>query len=365
MTTSQDWWPADYGHYGPLFIRMAWHSAGTYRVADGRGGAGGGSSASRRSTAGPTTSTSTRRAACSGRSSRSTAASISWADLMVLAGNVAMETWASRPSASPAAARTTGSPEDVYWGPEADMLGDERYTATAAGEPARRGADGPDLRQPGGPERQSRSAGRGDDIRETFGRMAMNDEETVALIAGGHTFGKTHGAGKPASASAPSPKPRPIEQQGLGWKNSCGTGNAGDTITSGLEGAWTRDADPWTTVLRQPVRLRVGADQEPGRRQAVEAEGRRRRRHVPDAHDPASSHAPMMFTTDLALKFDPAYREISQALPREPGGVRRRLRQGLVQADPPRHGPARALSRPEVPDEVLIWQDPVPAVDHR
>ena len=185
------------------------------------------------------------------------------------------------------------------------------------------------------------------DIRETFGRMAMNDEETVALIAGGHTFGKAHGAHDPSKCVGPEPAAAGVEEQGLGWKNKCGKGNGGDTITSGLEGAWTVEPDRVDhAVPRQPVRLRVGADEEPGRRDPVDPRERRRAPNlVPDAHDPAKRHAPIMFTTDLALKIDPAYRQDREALPREPGGVRARVREGLVQADPPRHGPARALPR--------------------
>jgi catalase-peroxidase len=310
MTDSQDWWPADWGHYGPLFIRMAWHSAGTYRIADGRGGAGTATSASRRSTAGPTTSTSTRRAACCGRSSRSTARKISWADLMILAGNVALESMGFKTFGFAGGREDIWEPEeDIYWGSEAEWLGDQqRYTRRPrAGEPAGRRADGPDLREPRRPQRQARPAGLGRDIRETFARMAMDDEETVALVAGGHTFGKAHGAGRPRSWWARA-RSRRHREQGLGWKKRLRQRQGRATPPPAASKA--PGPQPDTTWDNGYFDMLFGYEwelvQEPGRRPPVGGQG------CAGAHDPrrarpVEKHQPMMTTADLSLRFDPAY----------------------------------------------------------
>ncbi len=282
LTTSQDWWPADFGHYGPFMIRMAWHSAGTYRISDGRGGAGAGQQRFAPLNSWPDNGNLDKARRLLWPVKQKYGQSLSWADLMVLTGNVALESMGFETFGFAGGREDVWEPdEDVYWGPETDVARRRAlHRRPRARGAARRRPDGPDLRQPGGPERQPGPARRGRDIRETFRRMAMNDEETVALIAGGHTFGKTHGAADPDEYVGPEPEGAPLEEQGLGWSNSYGTGKGADAITSGLEVTWTTTpTQVGQQLLREPVRLRVGADQEPGRRAPVAAEGRRRRGH--------------------------------------------------------------------------------------
>jgi catalase-peroxidase len=341
MHDSQDWWPADWGHYGPLFIRMAWHSAGTYRVATAAAAPGGGQQRFEPLNSWPDNANLDKARRLLWPVKQKYGRSISWADLMVLAGTVAMEDMGFKTFGFAGGREDDWEPGPRLLGPGGRMLG--RSASDADGKlqnPLAATQMGLIYVNPEGPGGNPDPLAAAEQHPRAFGRMAMNDEETVALIAGGHTFGKTHGAASPASAWAPSPPPRRIEQQGLGWANSCGKGNAEDTITSGLEGAWTADADAVVhAVSVQPVQLRVGADQKPRRRHQWTAEGRRPRRTVPDAHVKGQPRADDVHD-GLALKADPAYRQDLQALPRQPGGVRARLRQGLVQAHAPRHGPA-------------------------
>ncbi len=354
MTDSQDWWPADYGHYGPLFIRMAWHSAGTYRIGDGRGGAGSGQQRFAPLNSWPDNVNLDKARRLLWPIKQKYGSKISWADLMILAGNVALESMGFKTFGFGGGREDVWEPEeDIYWGPEGTWLGDERYSGDR--EPrqsARRRADGPDLRQPGRAERQPRSARRGHghprDVR------AHGDERRGD---GGADRRRPHLRQDPRRRrrrrwSGRSRKRAAIEEQGLGWKNSFGTGKGGDAITSGLEGTWTTTPTKWEQrLLRQPVRLRVGADEEPGRRASSGSRRTARRRHrARRARSVASAHAPTMLTTDLALRFDPAYEQISRRFHEHPDAVRRRLRPGLVQADPPRHGAAsRAISARRCP----------------
>ena len=349
MTTSQDWWPADYGHYGPLFIRMAWHSAGTYRISDGRGGAGAGMQRFAPLNSWPDNANLDKARRLLWPVKQKYGRKISWADLMVLAGNCALESMGFKTFGFGGGREDVWEPdEDVDWGTENTWLGDERYSGDRElANPLAAVQMGLIYVNPEGPNGNPSALAAARDIRETFRRMAMNDEETVALIAGGHTFGKTHGAADPNSTSAPSPRPRRSQEMGLGWKNSFGTGSGDDTITSGLEGAWTpTPTDLGQQLLRDPVRLRLGPDEEPGRRVAVGPDGPRRggRRAGParpvEAARPGDAHHRPRAADGPDLRADLA------ALPRAPGGVRRRLRPGVVQADPPRHGADRALPRP-------------------
>ncbi|MDZ7734188.1 MAG: peroxidase family protein [Acidimicrobiia bacterium] len=281
MTTSQDWWPADYGHYGPLFIRMAWHAAGTYRITDGRGGGGQGAQRFAPLNSWPDNANLDKARRLLWPIKQKYGSKISWADLIdPTPATCALESMGFETFGFGFGREDVWEPEeDVYWGPEDEWLGDERYSGDRElANPLGAVQMGLIYVNPEGPNGKPDPVAAAHDIRETFARMAMNDEETVALIAGGHTFGKCHGAGDP-DLVGPEPEGRPVEEQGLGWKNSYGTGKGDDTITSGLEGAWTNDADAvGQRLLRQPLRLRVGADQEPRRREAVDAEGRRRRR---------------------------------------------------------------------------------------
>ena len=282
MTDSQEWWPADFGHYGPLFIRMAWHSAGTYRIGDGRGGAGSGQQRFAPLNSWPDNVNLDKARRLLWPIKQKYGRKISWADLMILAGNVAWSRWASRPSVLAAGARTSGSPKRTsYWGPEGTWLADERYSGDRDLEnPLGAVQMGLIYVNPEGPNGKPDPLAAARDIRETFARMAMNDEETVALIAGGHTFGKTHGAAVPAQYVGPEPEGAAIEEQGLGWKNKFGKGNGADTIGSGLEVTWTTTPDQVEQqLLRQPVQLRMGTDQEPGRCASVDTEEWRRQRY--------------------------------------------------------------------------------------
>jgi catalase-peroxidase len=366
MTTSQDWWPADYGHYGPFFIRMAWHSAGTYRVADGRGGAGGGQQRFEPLNSWPDNANLDKARRLLWPIKQKYGRKISWADLMVLTGNVALESMGFKTFGFAGGREDDWEPDMVYWGPESEWLGDERYTGDRELEnPLAAVQMGLIYVNPEGPNGNPDPLAAAKDIRETFGRMAMNDEETVALIAGGHTFGKAHGAANPADCVGPEPAAAGIEQQGLGWENKCGSGNAGDTITSGLEGAWTVTPVTWSINYLQNLftydwvqtKSPAGAIQWiPDNESAANL--------VPDAHDPSKRHAPVMLTTDLSLKFDPSYREISKRFLENPEEFELAFAKAWFKLTHRDMGPRARYVGAEVPAEVLLWQDPVPAVDH-
>ena len=348
MTDSQDWWPADFGHYGPLFIRMAWHSAGTYRTGDGRGGGGRGQQRFAPLNSWPDNVSLDKARRLLWPIKQKYGRKISWADLMILAGNVALETMGFKTFGFGGGREDVWEPDqDVYWGSENTWLGDKRYSGDRNLEnPLAAVQMGLIYVNPEGPNGNPDPIAAAKDIRETFARMAMNDEETVALIAGGHAFGKTHGAG-PASHVGPEPEAAGIEEQGLGWKSSFGTGKGGDAITSGLEVTWTTTPTKWSNnFFKNLFGYEWELTKSPAGAHQWTAEEWRRRRHVPDAHDPSKRHAPSMLTTDLSLRFDPAYEKISRRFYGEPGSVRRRVRPGVVQADAPRHGSARTLSRP-------------------
>ena len=348
MTDSQDWWPADFGHYGPLFIRMAWHSAGTYRTGDGRGGGGRGQQRFAPLNSWPDNVSLDKARRLLWPIKQKYGRKISWADLMILAGNVALETMGFKTFGFGGGREDVWEPDqDVYWGSENTWLDDKRYSGDRDLEnPLAAVQMGLIYVNPEGPNGNPDPIAAAKDIRETFARMAMNDEETVALIAGGHTFGKTHGAG-PASHVGPEPEAAGIEEQGLGWKSSFGTGKGGDTITSGLEVTWTTTPTKWSNnFFRNLFGYEWELTKSPAGAHQWKPKGGAGAGTVPDAHDPSKRHAPSMLTTDLSLRFDPAYEKISRRFYGESGSVRGRIRPGVVQADAPRHGPARALSRP-------------------
>jgi catalase-peroxidase len=366
MTTSQDWWPADYGHYGPFFIRMAWHSAGTYRVADGRGGAGGGQQRFEPLNSWPDNVSLDKARRLLWPIKQKYGSALSWADLMVLTGNVALESMGFETFGFAGGREDDWEADMVYWGPESKFLADERYSGERKLEnPLAAVQMGLIYVNPEGPNGNPDPLLAAKDIRETFGRMAMNDEETVALIAGGHTFGKAHGAHKPDDCLGPEPAAAGLEEQGLGWANKCGKGNAEDTLTSGLEGAWSVNPVAWTTqyldnlFAYEWVQTRSPA----GAIQWIPADGQAANL-VPDAHDPSKRHAPIMFTTDLSLKFDPAYREIAKRFQENPEEFEKAFAKAWFKLTHRDMGPRARYVGAEVPDEVLIWQDPVPAVDH-
>ena len=366
MTTSQPWWPADYGHYGPFFIRMAWHSAGTYRVADGRGGAGGGQQRFDPLNSWPDNASLDKARRLLWPIKQKYGSSISWADLMVLTGNVALESMGFKTFGYAGGREDDWEPDLVYWGPEAMFLADERYSGERKLEnPLAAVQMGLIYVNPEGPNGKPDPLAAAIDIRETFGRMAMNDEETVALIAGGHTFGKAHGAHAPSKCVGAEPAAAPIEEQGLGWKNKCGKGNAEDTVTSGLEGAWTTNPIAWTTQYLDNLFAYewVQTKSPAGAIQWVPADGAGANL-VMDAHDPTRRHAPIMFTTDLALKMDPAYRKISERFRKDPKQFELAFAKAWFKLTHRDMGPRVRYLGKEIPDEVLIWQDPVPAVDH-
>ena len=347
MTDSQDWWPADFGHYGPFFVRMAWHSAGTYRTGDGRGGGGRGQQRFAPLNSWPDNVSLDKARRLLWPIKQKYGRKISWADLMILAGNVALETMGFKTFGFGGGREDVWEPDqDVYWGAETTWLADKRYSGDRNLEnPLAAVQMGLIYVNPEGPNGNPDPVAAARDIRETFARMAMNDEETVALIAGGHTFGKTHGAG-PASHVGPEPEAAGLEQQGLGWRSSFGTGKGGDTITSGLEVIWTTTPTKWSNNFFWNL---FGYEWEltksPAGAQQWRPKGGAGAGTVPDAHDPSKRHAPSMLTTDLALRFDPAYEKISRRFMETSGPVRGRVRPGVVQADAPRHGSARTLSR--------------------
>ncbi len=366
MTDSQDWWPADYGHYGPLFIRMAWHSAGTYRTGDGRGGAGAGQQRFAPLNSWPDNVSLDKARRLIWPVKQKYGRKISWADLMILAGNVAMESMGFKTFGFAGGREDVWEPEmDVYWGAEKTWLEDERYTGERDLEnPLAAVQMGLIYVNPEGPNGNPDPLKAAIDIRETFARMAMNDEETVALIAGGHTFGKTHGAGD-ASHVGPEPEAAPIEDQGLGWKSSFGTGKGADTITSGLEVTWTKTPTKWSNNFFENLfdyeweltKSPAGAYQWKPRGQAGMGS-------VPHAHDPEKRIAPAMLTTDLSLRFDPAYEKISRRFYENPDQFADAFARAWFKLTHRDMGPRARYLGPEVPEEELIWQDPIPAVTH-
>jgi catalase-peroxidase len=364
LTTSQPWWPADYGNYGPFFIRMAWHSAGTYRVADGRGGAGGGQQRFEPLNSWPDNGNLDKARRLLWPVKQKYGQKISWADLMVLAGNVALESMGFKTFGFAGGREDDWVPDLVFWGPEKKWLADERYSGDRQlQKPLAAVQMGLIYVNPEGPNGKPDPLAAARDIRETFGRMAMNDEETVALIAGGHTFGKAHGAYNPGNCVGPEPAAAGVDQQGFGWGNKCGKGNAGDTVTSGLEGAWTSKPTAWgSEYLTNLFAFDWVQTKSPaGATQWVPANGKAANT-VPDAHDPSKRHAPIMFTTDLALKFDPSYQKIAKRFADNPEEFRLAFAKAWFKLTHRDLGPRARYLGPEVPREDLIWQDPLPRV---
>jgi catalase-peroxidase len=366
MTDSQDWWPADYGHYGPFFIRMAWHSAGTYRVADGRGGAGGGQQRFDPLNSWPDNANLDKARRLLWPVKQKYGRNLSWADLMILTGNVALESMGFKTFGFAGGREDDWEADRVYWGPEKEWLADERYSGDRELEnPLAAVQMGLIYVNPEGPNGNPDPVLAAHDIRETFGRMAMDDEETVALIAGGHTFGKVHGAASPADCVGPEPGAASIEEQGFGWTNRCGKGNAEDTITSGLEGAWTVTPAQWSMNYLQNLfafewvktKSPAGATQWiPTDESAANL--------VPDAHDPTKRHAPIMLTTDLSLRFDPEYAKVSKRFLENPAEFEDAFARAWFKLTHRDMGPRARYVGSEIPAAELIWQDPVPAVDH-
>jgi catalase-peroxidase len=366
MTTSQDWWPADYGHYGPLFIRMAWHSAGTYRISDGRGGAGSGEQRFAPLNSWPDNGNLDKARRLLWPVKKKYGQKISWADLMVLAGNVALESMGFTTFGFAGGREDVWEPEQINWGNEDTWLGDERYHGERElANPLAAVQMGLIYVNPEGPNGNPDPLAAARDIRETFRRMAMNDEETVALIAGGHTFGKTHGAGDPEANVGPEPEGAPLQDMGLGWKNSFGTGKGGDAITSGLEGAWTPTPIAWDNSFFQtlfgyewqlstsPAGAKQWVPTDPAAASAV-----------PDAHDPSKRHSPVMLTTDIALRMDPIYEPISRRFYENPQELADAFAKAWFKLTHRDMGPITRYLGPLVPAEPQLWQDPVPAVAH-
>jgi catalase-peroxidase len=366
MTTSQDWWPADYGHYGPFFIRMAWHSAGTYRIADGRGGAGSGAQRFAPLNSWPDNVSLDKARRLIWPIKQKYGRKISWADLMILAGNVALESMGFKTYGFAGGREDIWEPEEIYWGPEDVWLGDKRYTGDRQlDNPLGAVQMGLIYVNPEGPNSNPDPVAAARDIRETFARMAMDDEETVALIAGGHTFGKAHGAADPGKYVGPEPEGAPIEEQGFGWANSFGSGKGGDTISSGLEGAWTTNPVKWDNNYLENLfkyeweltKSPAGANQWTPKNGAAAAT-------VPDAHDPSKKHAPIMFTTDLSLRIDPSYEKISRRFLGHPNDFADAFAKAWFKLTHRDMGPLSRYLGPLVPKQPLIWQDPIPAVDY-
>ena len=366
LTTSQDWWPADYGNYGPFFIRMAWHSAGTYRVADGRGGAGGGQQRFEPLNSWPDNANLDKARRLLWPIKQKYGKSVSWADLMILTGNVAMESMGFETLGFAGGREDDWEADLVYWGPETKMLDDKRYKKDRKlDNPLAAVQMGLIYVNPEGPNGKPDPLLAAKDIRETFARMAMNDEETVALIAGGHTFGKAHGARKPEKCLGPEPAAAGLEEQGFGWTNRCGKGNGPDTITSGLEGAWSANPVAWTTQYLDNLfaynwvqtKSPAGAIQwVPENADAVKI--------VPDAFDKTKTHAPIMFTTDLSLKFDPEYRKIAKRFQENPKEFAQAFARAWFKLTHRDMGPRSRYVGKEVPKESFAWQDPIPARNH-
>ncbi len=367
MTDSQEWWPADFGHYGPLFIRMAWHSAGTYRIGDGRGGAGSGEQRFAPLNSWPDNVNLDKARRLLWPIKQKYGRKISWADLMVLAGNVALESMGFKTFGFGGGREDVWEPsDDIYWGSEGKWLADERYTGDRdLANPLAAVQMGLIYVNPEGPNGNPDPLAAARDIRETFARMAMNDEETVALIAGGHTFGKTHGAGDPSKYVGPEPEGASIEQQGLGWNNTLGSGNGGNTIGSGLEVTWTTTPTKWSNNFFDNLfkyeweltKSPAGAHQWTPKNGAGAGT-------IPDAHDKSKRHAPAMLTTDLSLRFDPAYEKISRRFHEHPEELAEAFAKAWFKLTHRDMGPIPRYLGPLVPKEPQIWQDPVPAVDH-
>ena len=367
MTDSKDWWPADYGHYGPFFIRMAWHSAGTYRIADGRGGGGSGAQRFAPLNSWPDNVSLDKARRLIWPIKQKYGRKISWADLIILAGNVAIESMGLKTFGFGGGREDTWEPEeDNYWGSEGKWLGDERYSGDRQLEnPLGAVQMGLIYVNPEGPNGKPDPIAAARDIRETFLRMAMNDEETVALIAGGHTFGKTHGAADPSKYVGPEPEGAPIEEQGLGWKNSFGSGKGVDTISSGLEGAWTTNPVKWdNNYLENLFGYEWELTKSPAGAQQWTPKDASAQGTVPDAHDPKKKHAPFMLTTDLSLRMDPIYEKISRRFLENPQELADAFSKAWFKLTHRDMGPLSRYLGPLVPKEPLIWQDPVPAVDH-
>jgi catalase-peroxidase len=367
MTDSQDWWPADFGHYGPLFIRMAWHSAGTYRTGDGRGGAGAGQQRFAPINSWPDNANLDKARRLLWPVKQKYGRKISWADLMVLAGNVALESMGFKTFGFAGGREDVWEPEeDVYWGSETTWLEDKRYSGERDLEnPLAAVQMGLIYVNPEGPGGNPDPVAAAKDIRETFARMAMDDEETVALIAGGHSFGKTHGAGD-AKHVGPEPEAAGLAEQGLGWKSSFGTGKGGDTITSGLEVTWTITPTKWgNNFFYNLFNYEWELTKSPAGAHQWKPKGGAGAGTVPDAHDPARRHAPTMLTTDLSLRFDPAYEKISRRFFENPDQFADAFARAWFKLTHRDMGPRARYLGPEVPAEELLWQDPIPAVDHK
>ncbi len=368
MTTSQDWWPADYGHYGPFFIRMAWHSAGTYRTTDGRGGGGAGQQRFAPLNSWPDNANLDKARLLLWPIKKKYGKKLSWADLMILAGNCALESMGFKTFGFGGGREDVWEPEeDVYWGNEREWLGDKRYTGDRDLEnPLAAVQMGLIYVNPEGPNGNPDPIASARDIRETFARMAMNDEETVALIAGGHTFGKTHGAADPGKYVGKEPAGASIEEQSTGWKNTFGTGNGGDTITSGLEGAWTTTPTQWSNnYFENLFGFEWELTKSPAGAQQWKPKAGAGADSVPDAHDASKKHAPTMLTTDLALRLDPAYAKISKRFHENPDQFADAFARAWFKLTHRDMGPVSRYLGPEVPSEVLIWQDPIPAVTYK
>jgi catalase-peroxidase len=367
MTDSQDWWPADFGHYGPLFVRMAWHSAGTYRIADGRGGAGSGSQRFAPLNSWPDNVNLDKARRLLWPIKQKYGRKISWADLMIFAGTVALESMGLKTFGFAGGREDIWEPEeDIYWGAEGKWLADERYSGDRDLEnPLAAVQMGLIYVNPEGPNGNPDPVAAARDIRETFARMAMNDEETVALIAGGHTFGKCHGAADPNKYVGPVPEAADIEEQGLGWKNTFGSGRGGDTISSGLEVTWTTTPTKWSNNFFWNL---FGYEWEltksPAGAHQWRPKGGSGAGTIPDAHDPSRRHAPTMLTTDLSLRFDPAYEKISRRFHENPDQFADAFARAWFKLTHRDMGPRARYLGPEVPAEELIWQDPIPAVNH-
>jgi catalase-peroxidase len=366
MTDSQDWWPADYGHYGPLFIRMAWHSAGTYRIADGRGGAGFGTQRFAPLNSWPDNVSLDKARRLLWPIKQKYGQKLSWADLIILTGNVALESMGFKTLGFAGGREDVWEPEEIYWGPEDIWLGDNRYKGDRQLEnPLGAVQMGLIYVNPEGPNSNPDPIGSARDIRETFARMAMNDEETVALIAGGHAFGKAHGAAEPSTYMGPEPEGADIEHQGLGWINTFGSGKGADTITSGLEGAWTSHPTRWDNeFLENMFKYEWELTKSPAGAHQWTPKNGGGAGTVPDAHDPSKKHAPMMFTSDLALRMDPNYEKITRRFLEHPEELTDTFAKAWFKLTHRDMGPLSRYLGPLVPAEPMIWQDPIPAVDH-
>ncbi len=367
MTDSQDWWPADYGHYGGLFIRMAWHSAGTYRMGDGRGGAGTGNQRLAPLNSWPDNVNLDKARRLLWPIKQKYGSKISWADLMILAGNCALESMGFKTFGFGGGREDVWEPEeDIYWGTETEWLGDKRYSGDRDLEnPLAAVQMGLIYVNPEGPNGEPDAVASGRDVRETFARMAMNDEETVALVAGGHTFGKCHGAGDAAHVG-PEPEGAGIEEQGLGWKSSFGSGKAGDTISSGIEGAWKPKPTKWDMgYLKVLFKYEWELTKSPAGAHQWLAKDVNKEDMVVDAHDPSKKHRPMMTTADLSLRFDPIYEPIARRYLQNPEEFADAFARAWFKLTHRDMGPRSRYLGPEVPEEDLIWQDPVPAIDHK